>query len=92
MLTESEAKFNYVICIIIFSIIVIPLSLLDLSEQVTVQVSMAICRFVMLFLMVSTIAYSTFFNMQSFTDIIPNEGMFIEYNRARYVLTDLIGD
>lgn len=61
----------YTSYLMIFSLFVVPLSLMELSEQKIVQVGLAICRFVMLFLMISTIVYSVLYNIQSFSDVLP---------------------
>lgn len=45
---------NYLYYIGIFGLIVIPMSCMELHEQITVQVGMTICRFLMLFLMITT--------------------------------------
>lgn len=61
----------YTTYLMIFSLFVVPLSVMELSEQKTVQVALAACRFVMLFLMICTIVYSVLYNVQSFSDVLP---------------------
>jgi amino acid permease len=51
---DSLNSINYVLYAAIFAMAVIPLSCLELSEQITVQVSMTLCRFIMVYLMVTT--------------------------------------
>eukprot|EP00977_Amphora_coffeiformis_P010863 scaffold2551_cov162-Amphora_coffeaeformis.AAC.2 len=53
---EYLAMMNYVLYAVVFAAMVIPMSCLELNEQVAVQVGMTICRFVMLFLMWTTCA------------------------------------
>jgi amino acid permease len=48
---------NYLLYAIIFAFIVVPLSCLELHEQITVQVTMTIGRFIMLFFMLITSPY-----------------------------------
>ena len=50
---------------------VVPLSIMELTEQEVVQITLAICRFIMLFLMIITISISLYYNIQSFSDVIP---------------------
>lgn len=50
----GDAETNYFVYAVIFSSIVVPLSCMELDEQVTVQVIMTGARFLMLGLMVST--------------------------------------
>jgi len=45
---------NYGIYTVIFAIVVIPMSCLEMDEQVGVQVFLTACRFLMVFLMIST--------------------------------------
>lgn len=51
---NGEEEFNYVCYALIFGLIVVPLSCLELEEQVVIQVSLTGCRFMMLFLMLGT--------------------------------------
>jgi len=52
-LVEDDSS-DYVCYAIIFGLIVVPLSCLELTEQVAIQVFLTGCRFVMLFLMLAT--------------------------------------
>mmetsp|Transcript_62938 Transcript_62938/g.73594 ORF Transcript_62938/g.73594 Transcript_62938/m.73594 type:complete len:481 (-) Transcript_62938:108-1550(-) len=45
---------SYLIYVGVFSSIVVPLSFLEMPEQVSVQVTLSVCRFVMVFIMVLT--------------------------------------
>ena len=45
---------NYALYTVLFGLVVIPLSCMELNEQVVVQVTMTLCRFVMLYLMLTT--------------------------------------
>lgn len=51
---SKDDNLNYVLYAILFGSVVVPLSCLELDEQVTVQVIMTGCRFLMLFLMIGT--------------------------------------
>ena len=48
---------------------VVPLSIMELTEQEVVQITLAICRFIMLFLMIITISISLYYNIQTFSDV-----------------------
>jgi hypothetical protein len=50
----DDDGFNYTCYAVVFGCIVVPLSCLELEEQVSVQVFLTGCRFVMLFLMLGT--------------------------------------
>jgi len=52
--TASPEAINYVCYAILFGCIVVPLSCLELDEQVPLQVFLTGCRFVMFFLMIGT--------------------------------------
>lgn len=45
---------NYLYYVGIYSLVVVPMSCMELHEQITVQVGMTICRFIMLILMITT--------------------------------------
>ena len=51
---RADDNLNYIFYTCIFGSLVIPLSCLELKEQVVVQVIMTGCRFLMLFLMIGT--------------------------------------
>ena len=51
---SNDESFNYTCYSLVFATIVVPMSCLELSEQIVVQVFMTGCRFVMLFLMLTT--------------------------------------
>jgi amino acid permease len=53
---NGDEYVNYTCYAIIFGLIVIPLSCLELEEQVALQVTLTGCRFVMVFLMLGTCA------------------------------------
>lgn len=55
-LASSPASLNYLCYAIIFGCIVVPLSCLELDEQVPLQVFLTGCRFLMFFLMIGTSA------------------------------------
>ena len=50
---------SYRIYLLLFAAIVVPSSMLELSEQVLVQVTLSICRLLMVVLMISTICFAT---------------------------------
>ncbi len=50
----SPESLNYIFFAIIFGCIVVPLSCLELDEQVPLQVFLTACRFIMFFLMIGT--------------------------------------
>jgi hypothetical protein len=56
ILSNEYDGFNYTVYAILFGAMVIPLSCLEMTEQVTIQVFMTACRFAMLFLMIHTVA------------------------------------
>jgi len=51
---EKSADYSYVIYAMVFGCVVVPLSCMELHEQVVVQVCLSVCRFIMLFLMLGT--------------------------------------
>jgi len=51
---ESSASLDYVCYAILFGCMVVPLSCLELDEQVPLQVFLTVCRFLMFFLMIGT--------------------------------------
>mmetsp|Transcript_12567 Transcript_12567/g.20248 ORF Transcript_12567/g.20248 Transcript_12567/m.20248 type:complete len:578 (+) Transcript_12567:272-2005(+) len=51
---EDNESLNYLCYAIIFGCVVVPLSCLELDEQVPIQVFLTLCRFVMFFLMIGT--------------------------------------
>ena len=51
---ESSESLNYSFYAIVFACIVVPLSCLELEEQVPLQVFLTACRFLMFFLMIGT--------------------------------------
>ena len=53
-LFPGDESFNYLCYAIMFGSIVVPLSCLELDEQVPLQVCLTMCRFVMFFLMIGT--------------------------------------
>jgi amino acid permease len=57
---------SYKLYLLLFSMIVVPASMLELSEQVFVQVSLSICRVIMMLLMVSTIFLASWQKKNSF--------------------------
>jgi hypothetical protein len=64
-------EYSYLVYLCIFAAIVLPISCLELSEQIHVQLVLSVCRIVMLVLMVSTltpaiwgIEYSSLFECQ----------------------------
>ena len=66
-----DEDFAYFLYAIVFGVIVIPMSCLELDEQVTVQVFLTGCRFLMVFLMVGTSAMCAQEN--NFSGIVSNE-------------------
>jgi len=68
---------SYPLYILLFALIVVPMSFLELSEQVTVQVFLSGCRFLMIFLMVGTPILAAFANRHGvayFEDQLEPEG------------------
>jgi amino acid permease len=59
--------FYYVVYLLIFAAIVVSLSMLDLTEQIPVQVAMAIFRILMLTIMIATIILSEVSDTEAFT-------------------------
>jgi hypothetical protein len=51
---DAQAHDVYAYCVGLFGLIVVPMSLLELNEQVAVQLFLSGCRFLMIFLMVAT--------------------------------------
>lgn len=62
---------SYKVYLLLFAIIVVPASMLELSEQVFVQVSLSICRVIMMLLMISTIFIASW---QESTDTVNGNG------------------
>lgn len=62
---------SYMIYLLVFASIVVPSSMIELSEQVFVQVTLSFCRVLMLVLMVSTIASAM---LQQQADIAAGHG------------------
>jgi hypothetical protein len=62
---------SYMIYLLVFASIVVPSSMIELSEQVFVQVTLSFCRVLMLILMVSTIALAM---LQQQADIADGHG------------------
>lgn len=56
----GTAQASYGAYLLIFSIIVVPSSMIELSEQVYVQVFLSACRVLMLILMISTVIHSMY--------------------------------
>jgi amino acid permease len=52
----------YLVIAVLFGVIVVPLSCLDLTDQITVQISLTLLRFVTLFLMIGSAAISMWSN------------------------------
>ena len=61
-------KDSYIIYVCIFSIIVIPLSLKDMKEQIWIQVFLSVCRILMVLFMVGTILIAQRYEKPSFGD------------------------
>jgi amino acid permease len=53
-LFPGDESFNYLSYAMVFGSVVVPLSCLELDEQVPLQVFLTLCRFVMFFLMIGT--------------------------------------
>jgi amino acid permease len=58
----------YGIFLFVFSCFVVPISMLELTEQVILQVALSVWRVIMLAVMVSTIIISAMFHVNSFSD------------------------
>ena len=52
----------------LFSVVALPLSLIELTEQVNIQLLLTFCRFLMLFLMLSTLGYSLLYHKKVFAN------------------------
>ena len=61
-------RLSYYVCLLMFSSIAVPLSILNLSEQVSMQVVMTACRFLMFLLMISTVMHAALLDIEEFTD------------------------
>ena len=60
-----DNEYDFYIYVGVFALIVVPLTCLELTEQIHVQVIMSICRFLMVFLMVVTTLAATWGSKQS---------------------------
>ena len=58
----------YEVFLVIFACIVVPISMLELTEQVYIQVTLSIWRVAMLFIMIGTLAVSWMFHVDAFTN------------------------
>lgn len=63
---------SYIWYLLLFSFFVIPISLLDLTEQILVQVSLSICRIIMIVLMVYTILDAEINQRNDFSNFVHN--------------------
>ena len=63
---------SYIWYLILFSLFVIPISLLDLTEQILVQVSLSFCRIIMIVLMVYTILDAEINQRNDFSNFVHN--------------------
>lgn len=63
---QENADFSYLVFALIFAALVVPLSCMELHEQVTMQVGLTLARFVMLALMLCT-AESTAHHMRAYS-------------------------
>lgn len=69
--TVTPGSLSYIIYLLLFALIVVPSSMIELSEQIFVQVTLSICRVLMLVLMVSTIVIAV---LQQEADIANGHG------------------
>jgi amino acid permease len=66
-------KYSYQIYILIFSVFVIPVSLMEFKEQVCVQVVLSLCRVLMVLAMIGTILYAHFTSTRLFGNFDPSQ-------------------
>lgn len=64
----SLVPYSYHIFLALFASIVVPISCMELTEQVIVQVTLSICRVFMILVMLSTILYADYTDTQPFIE------------------------
>jgi hypothetical protein len=69
---QDNADFSYLVFALVFAALVVPLSCMELHEQVTMQVGLTMARFIMLALMLCT-AESTAHHMRASVSSSPEE-------------------
>lgn len=72
MASTDPTETTYLICLAIFGVIVVPVSCMELTEQVALQVALCICRLVMIATMIVTIIVADVSHTQPFSDYSPN--------------------
>jgi hypothetical protein len=69
---HSAFGVSYEFFLVVFACVVVPCTMLDLTEQVTWQMAMAIWRIVMLALMISTVVIAHIYNADAFSGFQPD--------------------
>ena len=71
---------SYHIYLTLFACMVIPLSCMELSEQILIQVTLTFGRFLMFFFMIITVSYAFLFQNTPFQNISPLHGNFEDFH------------
>lgn len=64
--------YSYQIYVVIFSLFVVPMSLMEFKEQICIQVFLSVCRVVMVSLMIGTVLYARYTGSTLFDDFTPD--------------------
>lgn len=71
---------SYFFYLSLFGCIVIPLSCMELSEQISIQVTLTFGRFLMFFFMILSVSYAFLFQNTPFQNISPTHGNFEDFH------------
>jgi amino acid permease len=77
---------SYYFYLVVYAFVVVPMSCLELSEQVTIQIFYAICRVVMVLSMLGTVAYAVYETGSNYDESANNPSELVKWDGFKVIV------